>query len=177
MQSCSPLGKSAYLPRLASRHLSAQYTHLQIWFLFDSRIFFLFFLSLYNTTCPHLFWKIFVDVLTSTLLHAQNTTLLSKVRWRFFQILWPSQKTQTLTDITHYWIFGCPSTYWYHQFGGCANHLFSMLCFCRISWQTLQPKTLSYLLYLAKGSLSHRKRQTGSNAGQEANCITLRLPP
>ena len=37
-------------------------------------------------TCPH-FW---------TLLRAQNTTLLSKVRRRFFQILWPSQKTQTL---------------------------------------------------------------------------------
>ena len=34
--------------------------------------------------------------MTSTLLRAQNTTLLSKVRRRFFQILWPSQKTQTL---------------------------------------------------------------------------------
>ena len=30
-------------------------------------------------------------------LRAQNTTLLSKVRRRFFQILWPSQKTQNLT--------------------------------------------------------------------------------
>ena len=30
------------------------------------------------------------------LLRAQNTTLLSKVQQRFFQILWPSQKTQTL---------------------------------------------------------------------------------
>ena len=38
----------------------------------------------------------FVDFLTSTLLRAQNTTLLSKVQWRFFQILWPFQKTQTL---------------------------------------------------------------------------------
>ena len=31
-----------------------------------------------------LFWKIFVDSLTSTLLRAQNTTLLSKVWQRFF---------------------------------------------------------------------------------------------
>jgi hypothetical protein len=31
-------------------------------------------------TCPHLFFKIFVDFLTSTLLRAQNTTLLSKVQ-------------------------------------------------------------------------------------------------
>ena len=52
---------------------------------------------MYNTTCPHLLLKIFVDFLTSTLLRAQNTTLLSKVRRRFFfQILWPSQKIQTL---------------------------------------------------------------------------------
>ena len=29
--------------------------------------------------------------------HFLTTTLLSKVRRRFFQILWPSQKTQTLT--------------------------------------------------------------------------------
>jgi hypothetical protein len=33
---------------------------------------------------PHLFWKIFVDFLTSTLLRTQNTTLLLKVRRRFF---------------------------------------------------------------------------------------------
>ena len=47
----------------------------------------------------NLFWKIFTDFLTSTLLRAQNTTFLSKV-WRiFFQILWPSQKTQTLTNL------------------------------------------------------------------------------
>ena len=32
----------------------------------------------------------------SALLRAQNTTLLSKVRQRFFQILWPSKKPQTL---------------------------------------------------------------------------------
>ena len=31
-----------------------------------------------------------------------------------------------------------------YQFGGSANHLFSMLCFCRIIWQTLQPITLCY---------------------------------
>ena len=36
-----------------------------------------------NTTCPHLFWKIFIDFLTSTLLREQNTTLWSKV-WRIF---------------------------------------------------------------------------------------------
>ena len=42
------------------------------------------------------FKKIFVNFLTSTLLCAQNTMLLSKVQQRFFQILWPSQKTQTL---------------------------------------------------------------------------------
>ena len=35
-------------------------------------------------TCPHLKKKIFVDFLTSMLLRAQNTTLLSKVRQRFF---------------------------------------------------------------------------------------------
>ena len=51
---------------------------------------------MYNTTWPHLFWKIFVDFLTSTLLRAQNTTLVSKVQRRSFQILWPSQKIQTL---------------------------------------------------------------------------------
>ena len=50
-------------------------------------------------TCPHLFLKIFVNFLTSTMLRAQNTTLLSKVRRRFFQILWPSQKTQTLQNL------------------------------------------------------------------------------
>ena len=55
---------------------------------------------MYNTTCPHLFWKIFVNFLTSTLLRTQNTMLLSKVRRRFFQILWPSQKTQTLTPFS-----------------------------------------------------------------------------
>ena len=54
---------------------------------------------MFNTTWPHLFWKIFVNFLTSTLLRAQNTMLLSKVRRRFFQILWPSQKTQTLLFI------------------------------------------------------------------------------
>ena len=44
----------------------------------------------------HIFLKIFVDFLISKLLRAQNTTLLSKVQQIFFQILWPSQKTQTL---------------------------------------------------------------------------------
>ena len=35
---------------------------------------------LYNRTCPYFLKKIFVNFLTSTLLRAQNTTLLSKVR-------------------------------------------------------------------------------------------------
>ena len=39
---------------------------------------------MYNTTCPHLFLKIFVNFLTSLLLRAQNTMLLSKVRQIFF---------------------------------------------------------------------------------------------
>ena len=47
--------------------------------------------------CLHLFWKIFVNFLTSTLLCTQNTMLLSKVQQRFTQMLWPSQKTQSLT--------------------------------------------------------------------------------
>ena len=38
----------------------------------------------YYTTCPHFKKKVFVDFLTSTLLRAQNMTLLSKVWWRFF---------------------------------------------------------------------------------------------
>ena len=53
--------------------------------------------SLYNTTWPHLFLKYsstFWQV--CTLLRAQNTTLLSKVRRRFFQILWPSHNIWTL---------------------------------------------------------------------------------
>ena len=36
------------------------------------------------------------DTGTTLILLKQNTTLLSKVRQRFFQSLWPSQKTQTL---------------------------------------------------------------------------------
>ena len=47
---------------------------------------------MYNTICPHLFLKIFVDFLTSTLLPPQNKTLLLKVRRRFFQILWSFRK-------------------------------------------------------------------------------------
>ena len=34
--------------------------------------------------------------------------------------------------------------------------------------------TLTYILYSAKGSLSHRL-QMGSNTGLEAKCITLKL--
>ena len=75
-------------------------------------------------------------------------------------------------------IFGCPKSYWYvtYQFGGSANHLFSMLCFCRISWQALQPLTLCYLFCAGRKTLLHRQRQMGSNVGLEVNCITLRLP-
>ena len=43
-----------------------------------------FFKSLYNTTWPHVFWKIFVNFLTSRLLRTQNTVLLSKVQQTFF---------------------------------------------------------------------------------------------
>ena len=41
-------------------------------------------LQFYNTIWPHLFWKIFIDFLTSMVLRAQNTMLLSKVKRRFF---------------------------------------------------------------------------------------------
>ena len=40
--------------------------------------------------------------MTSTLLRAPNMTLLSKVRQRFFQILWLFQKTQTLKKEAFY---------------------------------------------------------------------------
>ena len=52
---------------------------------------FLFNFSKHCILRPHLFWKIFANFLTSALLYAQNTLLLSTVRQRFFQILWPSQ--------------------------------------------------------------------------------------
>ena len=58
---------------------------------------------MYNTSWPHFSWKIFVDFLTSTLLHTQNMTLLSKVRWRFFSNFVafsenPNFTQKTLTD-------------------------------------------------------------------------------
>ena len=43
-------------------------------------------IRLVQWTSPHLFRKIFVDFLTSTLFRAQNTTLLSKIRRRYFQM-------------------------------------------------------------------------------------------
>ena len=96
--------------------------------------------------------------------------------WRWYKIFF--LLFLLLTDVTHYWVFDCPAQIDRSLFGGSANTLFSMLYFCRISWQTLQPITLYYcLLYSVKGSLSHRQRQTGFNAGLEANCITFRLPP
>ena len=52
----------------------------------------LYYYTLYDTTCPKFVEKISADFGTSTLLRAQNTMLLSKVR----RMLWPSQKTQTL---------------------------------------------------------------------------------
>ena len=75
-------------------------------------------------------------------------------------------KNVLLTDVTHYWVFGCPSTYWYYI---SIWRLFSMLWFfCIIIWQTLQPITLCYFLYLAKDSLSHRQWQTDLNAGLDS---------
>ena len=41
------------------------------------------------------------------------------------------------TLLTNNWVFGCPSAYW-------LINLEALLCFCRISWQTLQPMTLRY---------------------------------
>ena len=62
-----------------------------------------------------------------------------------------------VTDVTHYcfWLPQRLSILCTYQFEGSANHLFSMVCLCRISCQTLQPITLLFL-YLAKGSFSHR---------------------
>ena len=59
--------------------------------------------------CLHLFWKIFVNFLTSTLLRAQNKTLLSKLRQRFFQISWSPQtflkRMQKTNQIWETWSF------------------------------------------------------------------------
>ena len=65
--------------------------------------------SLYNTTCPHLFLKIFVDFLTSTLLRTQNKTFLSKVRRRFFfkfcGLLWKPKLYQiTFSKNSYSWL-------------------------------------------------------------------------
>ena len=46
-----------------------------------------------------------------------------------------------LTDIIHYWVFGCPSAYWYYISIRrlCQSPIQYAVCvFCRISWQTLQ---------------------------------------
>ena len=59
---------------------------------------------MYNTTWPNLFWKIFVDFLTSTLLRAQNTTLLSKVRWRFFSNFVAFSEIPNFTYLSILWI-------------------------------------------------------------------------
>jgi hypothetical protein len=46
-----------------------------------------------------------------------------------------------LSDITHYWVFGCPSAYWYISIWRlCQSPIQNLEC--RISWQTLQPITL-----------------------------------
>ena len=55
---------------------------------------------------------------------------------------------------------------------------YSVCCVFVALADSLQPITLCYyLLYSAKGSLSHGRQHMDSNAGLEANCITLRLPP
>ena len=79
----------------------------------------------------------------------------SKIMPTFCQCMWKSGNVKSrnvclllifqhffflfLTNVTHYWVFGCPSAYWYYQFGGSANHLFSMLCFCSSSWHLYNP--------------------------------------
>ena len=53
---------------------------------------------------------------------------------------------------------------------------YSVCCFfVEVADYSITHNSLLFL-YSAKGSLSHRQ-QTGSNAGLEANCITLRIPP
>ena len=47
---------------------------------------------------------------------------------------------------------------------------------CPWSWQYVAPYSVIFF-YSVKDSLSHRQQQMGLNAGLEANCITLRLPP
>ena len=53
----------------------------------------------------HIFEKTFINFLTSTLLRAQNTTLLSKVRQIFFQILWPENPNFTKLIDKEDWVF------------------------------------------------------------------------
>ena len=68
---------------------------------------------------------------------------------------WIIAITFSFSDITHYWVFGCPSFV-----SEALSITYSVCCVSRISWQTLQPITL---LYSAKDSLSHRQQQMGSN--------------
>ena len=76
---------------------------------------------MYNTTCPHLFRKFFINFLTSTLLRTQNMKLLSKVRRRFFQILWPSQKTQTLLAILVFFMLFIKDISWFNSTSNFEN--------------------------------------------------------
>ena len=72
-------------------------------------------------TCSHFLKKIFMDFLTSTLLRTQNMKLLSKVRRRFFQILWPSQKTQTLLAILVFFMLFIKDISWFNSTSNFEN--------------------------------------------------------
>ena len=52
----------------------------------------------------------------------------------------------SLTDITHYWVFSCPSAYWYHINSEALPITYSVCWVSRISWQTLQPITFCYFV-------------------------------
>ena len=80
--------------------------------------------------------------------------------------------------LTHSWVFWLLQCILIHINSEALPINYLVCSVSRISWQTLQPITLCYFfLYLTEDSLSHEQWQTGSNAGLEANYITLRLPP
>ena len=81
-------------------------------------------------------------------------------------------------DVTHYWVFGCPSAYWYYISIRrlCRSPIQYAVFFVELADKLYNHNTLLFL-YSAKDFLSHRQHRTGSNMGLEANCVTLRLPP
>ena len=73
-----------------------------------------------------------------------------------------------LTDVTHYWVFGCPSAYWYISIRRlCQSPIQNLEC--RISWQTLQPITLCCFCVLPKVFPSLRR-----DRGQTCDKVTYR---